>query len=307
MANIKALPMELHIQILSFITSFYDRTNVAQVCKRWNKIISETSTKSKFKYNYGPVTGSKYPTPVHNLLQLYSEDYVDNGGKGATSLRGIFFCCTVENGATKEYFIHDGFSTEEGVKGQDKTTRLNISSFDILNDLVCKQPSNDDAPGENIGLGASQVYKSIIDEYHEYDSDERLNSKPDSKVVKLAFDIPCTFGNQPDEYYTRKLKKRVKDKIYVYETTTIRELVERSRRRVKDALKRAKLQISEPYELRFEVRSYNYGGEDDCFLKLSVNIYHEDGDYIKGNPFRVMRATRNRLSRSEFHIPDYIL
>ncbi|KAK6502349.1 hypothetical protein TWF506_002930 [Arthrobotrys conoides] len=305
MATIKSLPLDLHIQILSLITSFYDRTNVSQVCKRWHKIISETNSNQKVKYTYSPVPGSKYQTPVHNLLQLYSEDYVGTttAAGRATGLRGIVFGCVVENSATKEYFIHDGFSTEEGVKTETNPTRLNISSFNYLNDLVCKQPSND-SHSQSTPWEAPQEYKSIIDDY---DSDERLSSNPASNVIKLAFDISCTFGNQPDEYYTRKLKKRIQDKISIHETTTIRELVERSRRRVKDALKRAKLQISEPYELRFEVRSYNYGGEDDCFLKLSVNIYHEDGDYIKGNPFRLMRATRNRLSRSEFHMPDYIL
>ncbi|RVD90204.1 uncharacterized protein DFL_001180 [Arthrobotrys flagrans] len=304
MANITTLPIELQIKILSFITSFYDRTNVAQVCKLWNEIIAEASTKSKLKYNYDAVTGSRYPVPVHKLLQLYAEDYAGTGGGWGTSLRGIFFGCTIENGATKEYFIHDGLSTKEGAKGQINATRLDISSFDILNDLVCKQPS-DDARGESIGWDVPQEYKSIIDKYSEYDSDERL--KLDSDVIKLMFDISCTFGNKPDEFYTRKLKIKTQKKLYVYETTTVRELVERSRRRVEDSLRLANLRISEPYELRFEVRSYNYGGEDDCFLKLSVNIYHKDEDYIKGNPFKVMRATRDRLSKSEFHMPDYLL
>ncbi|KAK6522155.1 hypothetical protein TWF281_002721 [Arthrobotrys megalospora] len=293
MANIKSLPAELHVQILSFITSFYDRSNVSRVCKLWSSIITETSLKSKFKYNYGVVPTSRYPIPVHKLLQLYTEDHVGTSGPWGTSLRGIFFGCTIEGGRTKQYFIHDSSNAEEGLKNQNKTSKLDISSFGVLNELVCQHLS-DDACGESV-WEPSQGYKSIIDEYDEYNSDEHLNPEPN--VIKLWLDISCTFGNKPDEFYSQKIKAKINRKLQVYETTSVRELVERTRRRVKDGLRRANLQISEPYELRFEVRSYNYGGQDDCFLKLSVNIYHEDEDYIKGNPFKVMRATKDRFSK----------
>ncbi|KAK6496289.1 hypothetical protein TWF481_002314 [Arthrobotrys musiformis] len=288
MANLKTLPVELQVQILSSITSFYDRTNAARVCKLWNKIINESSTASKLQYNYRSPTGfdGEYQTQVHKLLQLYSEDYVGTSGGPGTSLRGIFFSCTIENQKTKGCFIHDTLSTDSK---QSKTTSLDISSSDILNDLV-RKPLSDDARGESIAWQTPQFNRP----------------NPDSKFIRLSFDISCTFGNKPDEIYTQRLRQKITSKFNVYETTTIRELVERSRRRVKDALRRAKLQISEPYELRFEVRGYG-DHEDDRFLKLSVNIYHEDEDYATGNPFNVMRAARNRLSMVEPHMPDYIL
>ncbi|KAK6341987.1 hypothetical protein TWF730_001468 [Orbilia blumenaviensis] len=304
MASIKTLPLELHIQILSLVTSFYDLTNVAQVCKLWNAIITEASVKSNSQYNYGVVPGSKQPTLAHKLLQLYAEDYVGTGGRRATSLRGIFFGCTIKNGATNDYFIHDSLSAEEGTNSQTKTTRLDISSFDVLNDRVCKFLS-DDARGESVAWQTRQGYRSVIEGHNGYDSDEYR--RRDSDIIKLWFDISCTFGNKPDEFYTQKLKTTIRKKFHVYEITTIRELVERARRRVRDAIRRVELRILEPYELRFELRSYSYGGEDDCFLKLSVNIYHQDEDYLKGNPFRVMRATRDRLSRTQFNMRDYIL